>query len=125
MFPRRTLLLLTSLAVLAVRGEAADSGSGLTWPEPGPIEISASEGARYQNHVAIGEGSVSIQRDGTSMYADYGEYHTDSHEAILIGHVRIYRDGRLILADRARYNLETGALVTEKFDGTQLPYFFK
>ncbi len=125
MSPRLPTLALALLGLLPAGTGAAEPGSGgLQWPEPGPIEISAANGARYQNHVAIAEGSVSIQRDGTSMYADYGEYHLESHEAILIGHVRIYRDGRLLLADRARYNLETGALTTEKFDGTQLPYFF-
>jgi LPS-assembly protein len=125
MSPRLSTLALALLGLSAGWARAADdTGGGLHWPEPGPIEISAADGARYQNHVAIGEGSVSIQRDGTSIYADYGEYHIDTHEAILVGHVRIYRDNRLILADRARYNLETGALTSEKFDGTQLPYFF-
>jgi LPS-assembly protein len=124
MFPRLSTLALALLGLFPAWAAAADADGGLHWPEPGPIEISAADGARYQNHVAIAEGSVSIQRDGTSIYADYGEYHLDSHEAILIGHVRIYRDGKLVLADRARYNLESGAFTTEKFDGTQLPYFF-
>ena len=124
MSPRRSTFALALLCLAPAWAGAADSGGGLHWPEPGPIEISASDGARYQNHVAIAEGSVSIQRDGTSIYADYGEYHLETHEAILIGHVRIYRDGRLLLAERARYNLETGAFTTEQYDGTQLPYFF-
>ena len=103
---------------------AQDPAIGLTWPEPGPIVITSSLGARYQNRKAIAEGSVSLQRDGTSIYADYAEYSSETREAILIGHVRIYRDGRLILANRARYNLDTGAVHADKFDGTQLPFFF-
>lgn len=120
---RHSTLALALLGLCPVRLGAADAGGGLRWPEPGPIEISAAEGARYENRTAIAVGSVSIQRDGTSIYADYGEYHLDTKEAILIGHVRVYRDGRLMLANRARYNLETGALNADKFDGTQFPFF--
>ena len=114
---------LALLGLLSAQILAGAPGGGLTWPEPGPIEISAAEGARYENRTAIAIGSVSIQRDGTSIYADYGEYHLDTREAILIGNVRIYRDGRLTMANRARYNLETGALHADKFDGTQFPFF--
>lgn len=120
---RLSILALALLGLFPGVSRADQPGGGLTWPEPGPIEISAAEGARYENRTAIAVGSVSIQRDGTSIYADYGEYHLDTKEAILMGHVRVYRDGRLILANRARYNLETGALQADKFDGTQFPFF--
>ena len=111
------------LGLVPVWAGADEPGGGLRWPEPGPVEITAQLGARYQNRTAIAEGGVSIQRDGTSIYADYAEYRSESREAILIGHVRIYRDGRLILADRARYNLDTGAIHADQLDGVQHPFF--
>lgn len=92
--------------------------------KPGPVEINASRGARYANRIAIAEGEVSIQRDGTSIYSDYAEYRLDGRICILVGHVRIYRDGRLILADRATYHMDSGQLETENFDGSQLPFLF-
>ncbi len=92
-------------------------------PVPGPIEISSSRGARYANRIAIAEGDVSIQRDGTSAYADYAEYRMDGRVVILIGNVRIYRDGRLVIAKRATYNLDSGAIDAEEFSGSQMPFF--
>lgn len=110
-------LLCAFLGTLAATLSAAEG-------TPGPIEINSSRGARYVNRIAIAEGDVSIQRDGTSVYADYAEYRLDGRVCILIGHVRIYRDGRLILADRATYHLDSGKIETEKFDGSQLPFLF-
>ncbi len=93
-------------------------------PDAGPVEINASQSATYSNGIAIARGDVSIERGGTNIYADYGEYRMAGRIAILVGNVRIYRDGRLILADRATYHLDTGAISTEKFDGAQLPFLF-
>lgn len=93
-------------------------------PTPGPLEINSSRGARYANRIAIAEGDVSIQRDGTSVYADYAEYRLDGRICILVGHVRIYRDGRLFLADKATYHLDSGEISTERFHGSQLPFLF-
>ncbi len=90
---------------------------------PGPIEITSSTGTTFISRVATATGNVSFQRDGVSIYADYGEYELDSKQALFRGHVRIYRDGRLILADRAAYNLQTGALDTDNFAAAQLPFF--
>src|SRR5207237_3614774 len=51
--------------------------------------------------------NVAIHIGDTDIYADFGQYNSQTHEVLVRGHVRIYRDLNLYTANDAVYNLDT------------------
>lgn len=89
-----------------------------------PVDIVNADQTYFQNGVAIAEGHVIIQYGVTTIYADYGQYHTDTHDVFVTGHVRIYSGGQVFVGDRAVYNLETKQLHAADFQGDFYPFRF-
>jgi lipopolysaccharide assembly outer membrane protein LptD (OstA) len=89
-----------------------------------PVDIVNADQTYFENGVAIAEGNVVIQYGETTIYADYGQYHTDSHDVFVTGHVRIYREGEIFVGERAVYNLETKKLHAANFQGDFYPFRF-
>jgi lipopolysaccharide assembly outer membrane protein LptD (OstA) len=89
-----------------------------------PVDIVNADQTYFENGVAIAEGNVVIQYADTTIYADYGEYHTDTHDVFVRGHVRIYREGEIFVGERAVYNLETKKLHAANFRGDFYPFRF-
>jgi lipopolysaccharide assembly outer membrane protein LptD (OstA) len=104
------------------------SGAGLRAQMPKfgemPVDIVNAEETHFENGVAIAEGNVVIQYGTTTIYADYGEYHPDTHDVFVRGHVRIYREGQVFVGERAVYNLETKELHAANFQGDLYPFRF-
>jgi len=89
-----------------------------------PVDIVNADQTYFENGVAIAEGNVIIQYGETTIYADYGQYHTDTHDVFVTGHVRIYREGEIFVGERAVYNLETKKLHAANFQGDFYPFRF-
>jgi lipopolysaccharide assembly outer membrane protein LptD (OstA) len=89
-----------------------------------PVDIVNAEETHFENGVAIAEGNVVIQYGTTTIYADYGEYHPDTHDVFVRGHVRIYREGEVFVGERAVYNMETKELHAANFQGDFYPFRF-
>jgi lipopolysaccharide assembly outer membrane protein LptD (OstA) len=89
-----------------------------------PVDIVNAEETHFDNGVAIAEGNVVIQYGTTTIYADYGEYHTDTRDVFVRGHVRIYEEGEVFVGERAVYNLETKQLHAANFRGDFYPFRF-
>jgi lipopolysaccharide assembly outer membrane protein LptD (OstA) len=104
------------------------SGAGLRAQLPTfgemPVDIVNAEETHFENGVAIAEGNVVIQYGTTTIYADYGEYHPDTHDVFVRGHVRIYREGEVFVGERAVYNMETKKLHAANFQGDFYPFRF-
>jgi LPS-assembly protein len=89
-----------------------------------PVDIINADETHFEGGVAVAEGNVVIQYGGTTIYADYGEYHTDTHDIFVRGHVRIYHEGQVFVGERAVYNLETKQLHAANFQGDLYPFRF-
>lgn len=89
-----------------------------------PVDIVNADQTYFENGVAIAEGNVVIQYGDTTIYADYGQYHTDTHDVFITGHVRIFREGEIFVGERAVYNLETKKLHAANFQGDFYPFRF-
>ena len=109
------LLLVLLLPAAGARGQAVAFGNM-------PVDIVNADQTYFENGVAIAEGNVIIQYAETTIYADYGEYHTETHDVLVRGHVRIYRQGEIFVGERAVYNLETKKLHAANFEGDFYPF---
>ena len=89
-----------------------------------PVDIVNADETHFEGGVAVAEGNVVIQYGGTTIYSDYGEYHTDTHDVFVRGHVRIYHEGQVFVGERAVYNLETKQLHAANFQGDLYPFRF-
>ncbi|MGA3171878.1 MAG: hypothetical protein ABSE62_12805 [Chthoniobacteraceae bacterium] len=89
-----------------------------------PVDIVNANQTYFENGVAVADGNVIIQYGDTTIYADHGEYHTDSHDVLVTGHVRIYQEGQVFLGERAVYNIETKKIHGSNFRGGFYPYQF-
>ena len=89
-----------------------------------PVDIVNADQTYFENGVAVAEGNVIIQYGMTTIYADYGQYHTDTHDVFVSGHVRIYQEGQVFVGERAVYNLETKQLHAANFQGDLYPFRF-
>jgi len=110
-------LLLVLLSGPMLRAQLASMGNM-------PVDIVNSDSTRFENGVAIAEGSVVIQYGQTTIYADYGEYHKDTQDVFVRGHVRIYHEGEIFVGERAVYNLQTKELHAANFAGDFYPFRF-
>jgi len=110
-------LLLMMLPLAAVRAQLPTFGSM-------PVDIVNADETHFQEGVAIADGNVIIQYGDTTIYADYGEYHTDTRDVFVRGHVRIYNEGQVFVGDRAVYNFETRQLHAANFKGDFFPFRF-
>ena len=88
-----------------------------------PVDINSDQ-THFEGGVAIAEGNLTIQYGAVTIYADYGEYHPDTHDVFVLGHVRIYREGQIFVGERAVYNLETKQLHAANFQGDFFPFRF-
>jgi LPS-assembly protein len=111
------VLLLVLLSTAALRAQLPSFGSM-------PVDIVNADETHFEEGVAIADGNVIIQYGATTIYADYGEYHTDTHDVFVRGHVRIYNEGQVFVGDRAVYNLETKQLHAANFKGDFFPFRF-
>ena len=89
-----------------------------------PVDIVNAEETHFEGGIAVAEGNVIIQYGPTTIYADYGEYHPDTHDVFVRGHVRIYSSGEVFVGERAVYNLETKTLHAANFQGDIYPFRF-
>jgi lipopolysaccharide assembly outer membrane protein LptD (OstA) len=111
------LLLVLLLSRAAIHAQLPAFGSM-------PVDIVNADQTYFENGVAVAEGNVIIQYGTTTIYADYGEYHTDTHDVFVRGHVRIYQEGEVFVGERAVYNLETKQLHAANFQGDFYPFRF-
>jgi hypothetical protein len=113
-----------SAAPAGVAGAGGQEPQGTQGFGEMPVDIVNSQETHFENGVAIAEGDVVIQYGATTIYADYGEYHPDTHDVFVRGHVRIYREGQVFVGERAVYNMETKVLHAANFQGDLYPFRF-
>jgi hypothetical protein len=92
-------------------------------PKGQPIEITSTGETNYENGLATARDNVAIHIGDTDIYADRGQYNSQTHEVTVDGHVRIYRDVNLYLTDHAIYNTETKEIRTKEMRTDYDPYF--
>ena len=111
------MLALLLLSGAAVRAQLPTFGNM-------PVDIVNADETSFENGMATAKGNVVIQYAETTIYADYGQYNTDTHDVFVLGHVRIYREGEIFVGERAVYNLETKTLHASNFKGDFYPFRF-
>jgi lipopolysaccharide export system protein LptA len=98
-------------------------GGAIETPKGQPIEITSTGETNYENGLATARDNVAIHIGDTDIYADRGQYNSQTHEVTVDGHVRIYRDVNLYLTDHAIYNTETKEIRTKEMRTDYDPYF--